>query len=218
MIGPCTRATCFVRLVRLTTTTLPCGCFAVAPRATHVSFVKPALGWSSWNYYENKITEAVVKDVADGMVATGMVAAGYRYLNLDAGVWLRNRTAAGKLQEDPAKFPSGIPHLARYLKARNLSLGLYTDLSSATLGKVCGTGPGSYGHYSDDAATIASYGAEFVKVSVPPPLSLSSATIKQGHCYTAALPSSTPATWPTLDTFYSTPQKPKLSNHRAPIQ
>lgn len=68
-----------------------------------------------------------------------------------------------RIQSDPAKFPSGLPALSSYLAARNLTLGLYTDLSSRAAGKVCGTGPGSYGSYEDDAKTIAEV-AGFIKV------------------------------------------------------
>ena len=40
----------------------------------------------------------------------------------------------------------------------------YTDLSNRTVGMVCGTGPGSYGHYDADARTFAAAGADFLKV------------------------------------------------------
>lgn len=86
-----------------------------------------------------------------------------RYLNLDAGVWLPNRTATGDLQADPDKFPSGLNSLSTWLRDMGITLGLYTDLSSRAVGKVCGTGPGSYGFYHQDAATIAAV-AGFVKV------------------------------------------------------
>ena len=31
----------------------------------------PALGWSSWNYYETDISEKTIMAVADGLVSTG---------------------------------------------------------------------------------------------------------------------------------------------------
>ena len=98
------------------------------------------------------------------MVSTGLAAAGFKFVNLDAGVWLPNRSAAGQLQPDPSKFPSGLHALAARLHQSGLTLGLYTDLSSRAVGKVCGTGPGSFGHFDDDAEAIVGYGAGFVKV------------------------------------------------------
>lgn len=51
---------------------------------------------AQWNYFENDINESLVHRIADELVATGLVSAGYRYLNLDAGVWLPNRTSDGR--------------------------------------------------------------------------------------------------------------------------
>ena len=42
------------------------------------------------------------------------------YVNLDAGVWLPNRSATGELVEDAAKFPSGIASLATKLHGMRL--------------------------------------------------------------------------------------------------
>lgn len=124
----------------------------------------PALGWSSWNYFGNDINESLVLGIADGMVSSGLRDAGFEYVNLDAGVWLPDRSAVGELVADAAKFPRGIASLARAVHRRGLKLGLYTDLSSREAGKVCGTGPGSYGHYARDAATLAALGCDFLKV------------------------------------------------------
>ena len=51
---------------------------------------------SSWNWFQDDISETVIKSVADDMVAYGLVDVGYKYLNLDAGVWLPNRSAEGR--------------------------------------------------------------------------------------------------------------------------
>ena len=51
---------------------------------------------SSWNWFRDDISETVIKSVADDMVAYGLVDVGYKYLNLDAGVWLPNRSAEGR--------------------------------------------------------------------------------------------------------------------------
>ena len=124
----------------------------------------PALGWSSWNYFENGINETLVLSIAENVVSSGLRDAGYVYVNLDAGVWLPNRSATGELVADKTKFPSGMASLAAKLHAMKLKFGMYTDLSNRAVGKVCGTGPGSYGHYAQDMATMAKIGIDFLKV------------------------------------------------------
>ena len=119
----------------------------------------PALAYSTWNRWLLAINESLVLELADALVSTGLLAAGYEYLNLDAGVWLHERDAAGNLQADPAKFPSGLPALANAVRARGLRLGLYTDLGVGS----CGPGPGSGGHWPQDARYFASLGADYLK-------------------------------------------------------
>ena len=120
----------------------------------------PALGWSTWNRFLTSINETLVRDMADALVSSGLRDAGYEYVNVDAGAWLHERDAEGNLQADPAKFPSGMRSLADYLAARRLKLGLYTDLGVGS----CGPGPGSGGHWEQDAAFFAAQGAEYLKV------------------------------------------------------
>ena len=63
----------------------------------------PALGWSSWNYFENDINETLVLGIAGAIASTGLRELGYEYINLDAGAWSPNHTAGGEMQPDPAK-------------------------------------------------------------------------------------------------------------------
>ena len=93
--------------------------------------------------------------------SSNLKAAGYEYLNLDAGVWSVNRTATGELQANPIKFPSGLSSLSSKIHALGLKLGLYINLGThlASCGRT-----GSYGWYEQDAATLAKVGADFVKV------------------------------------------------------
>lgn len=119
----------------------------------------PALGYSTWNRWLSGINESLVLELADALVSTGLRSAGYEFLNLDAGVWLHSRDAAGNLQADPAKFPSGLPALAAAIRKRGLRLGLYTDLGAGS----CGPGPGSGGHWPQDARYFASLGADYIK-------------------------------------------------------
>lgn len=71
------------------------------------------------------------------------------------------RDANGNLQPDPTRFPSGIPALVSALEAiGNFSLGVYTCAGNFTCKY---NRPGSYGHYAQDAATIASWGVKQIK-------------------------------------------------------
>ncbi len=71
------------------------------------------------------------------------------------------RDAQGNIQWDPDRFPSGLPTLINWLHARGLKFGLYTSAGDTT----CSQGgrphpiPGSFGHYEQDAATFAKWGA-----------------------------------------------------------
>ena len=58
---------------------------------------------------------------------------------------------------------AGMAALAAKIHGMGLKMGVYTDLSNRTVGKVCGTGPGSYGHYEADTKTFAAAGADFRK-------------------------------------------------------
>jgi alpha-galactosidase len=97
-----------------------------------------------------------VRGVADAMVAEGMVDLGYNYVNLDDCWSAKERNATGHLQAE-ASFPSGMAALADYVHARGLRLGVYTDVGT----KTCkGDRPGSYGHYEQDAQTLAAWRAQ----------------------------------------------------------
>ena len=41
----------------------------------------PPMGWSSWNLFRHKISEELIKEIADAMAESGLADAGYRYVN-----------------------------------------------------------------------------------------------------------------------------------------
>lgn len=45
--------------------------------------ITPQMGWNSWNHFGCGINEALIKKTADQLVATGLAAKGYKYVNLD---------------------------------------------------------------------------------------------------------------------------------------
>jgi alpha-galactosidase len=118
----------------------------------------PPMGWNSWNKFHCDVTEQVVRDAADAMVASGMKDAGYRYVVVD-DCWQGERDEAGRIAPDPARFPSGMKALADYVHTRGLLLGIYSDAGTFT----CATRPGSKGHETLDARTYAEWGVDYLK-------------------------------------------------------
>jgi alpha-galactosidase len=118
----------------------------------------PPMGWNSWNKFACNVSEQLIRETADAMVATGMRDAGYRYVNID-DCWQGQRDARGFIQPDPQRFPSGMKALADYVHARGLKFGLYSDAGWQT----CGGRPGSRGYEFQDALTYAEWGVDYLK-------------------------------------------------------
>ena len=121
---------------------------------------KPIMGFSTWNTFGLKISEASMKQVAETMVAHGLRDAGYTYLNIDDGWAANDRNSSGCIVADLKKFPQGIRSLGDYVHFLNMSFGLYTARNTRTCS---GQMPGSLGHEAIDARTFAEYGADFLK-------------------------------------------------------
>ena len=116
----------------------------------------PPMGWNSWNKFEDRVNDAVVREMADAMVTSGMRDAGYVYLNVD-DTWEGVRDATGNLGSNK-KFPS-MKATADYVHAKGLKFGIYSSPGPRT----CGEYPGSYGHEQQDADTFAAWGVDFLK-------------------------------------------------------
>ena len=43
----------------------------------------PPMGWNSWNWFAEKVTDKDVRQAADLLVSSGMRDAGYVYINID---------------------------------------------------------------------------------------------------------------------------------------
>ena len=98
--------------------------------------------------------------MADLMVVDGWLDAGYTFLMMDDCWPSKNRTAEGKLEADPDRFPSGIKSLADYVHKLGLKFGIYEDFGVRT----CAGYPGSQGHLQTDAQTFADWGVDYVKM------------------------------------------------------
>jgi alpha-galactosidase len=127
----------------------------------------PHRGWSSWNMFKCNgakpsladLNETVVRRTADAMVSLGFAAAGYEFVNLDDCYQAKQRDANGAIVGDPGRFPGGMKSLGDYIHAHKLKFGVYLDCGTLT----CQGFPGSQGTEALDAATIAGWGADYLK-------------------------------------------------------
>lgn len=120
----------------------------------------PPMGWNSWNTIRREISDSVIRQIVDIMVASGMQDAGYEYIVLD-DFWLApQRDSAGNLQGDPDRFPHGMAAIGEYIHQNGFKFGIYNCGGRQT----CGGLPGMYGHEEQDVATFASWGVDYLKV------------------------------------------------------
>ncbi len=119
----------------------------------------PPMGWNSWNKFGcDGLNEQVIHQTADAMASNGMKAAGYQYVILD-DCWQGDRDAAGNIEPDPKRFPSGMKALGDYIHGKGLKFGIYTDVGTMT----CAKRMGSIGHEYQDARQYADWGVDYLK-------------------------------------------------------
>jgi len=129
----------------------------------------PLMGWASWNHFGVKISESIIKGQADGMVSSGLAAAGYKYINIDDG-FFNGRYTDGTLCIDSVKFPQGMNYLAGYIHSKGLKAGMYSEAGTNTCGSVYnnqagGVGGGLYQHDQQDIDLFfKTWGFDFLKV------------------------------------------------------
>lgn len=119
----------------------------------------PPMGWSSWNTFRNTIDENLITDMATALKKTGLLDAGYQYVNLDDCWQSSMRTPDGKLQGDLTRFPRGMKPLIEDLNKSGFKVGLYTSNGTLT----CEDLPASLYHEAIDADTLAEWGVEYFK-------------------------------------------------------
>ena len=130
---------------------------------------RPAMGWNTWcsggTCGTDVCTEGEIHAVAQALIDSGLAAAGYSMVALDDCWEATERDAAGMIQPDPDRFPSGMAALGEWLHSRDLTFGIYTSLGFS----VCNLGghkthpPGSFTHETADAKTFASWGVDYLK-------------------------------------------------------
>lgn len=131
--------------------------------------ISPMMGWASWNQFGANINEDIIKKQADAMVASGLAAAGFRYINIDDG-FFNKRYADGTLRIDSIKFPHGMKSLVDYIHSKGLKAGFYSEAGENTCGfqwsgQTGGEGGGMYHHDQQDADLFfKTWGFDFLKV------------------------------------------------------
>ena len=131
-----------------------------APPRSNGLALTPPLGWSSWNNFGEDISEQLVVETMEAMIANGMRDAGYVFVNLDDG-WQRYKGTRRDhpLEFDPKKFPHGVAWLANYAHERGMKLGIYSGPGQST----CAGYTGSEGHEAEDARMFASWNIDHLK-------------------------------------------------------
>lgn len=117
------------------------------------------MGWSSWNTFRNNINEQLIIDTADAMKKSGLLDAGYQYVNLDDCWHSSVRDKDGRLQGDLKSFSSGIKSLVQQLNEKGFKAGIYSSNGTLT----CEDLPASLGNERIDAETFADWGIEYFK-------------------------------------------------------
>lgn len=145
----------------------------------------PPMGWNPWNAFHTEVDEAKIMAVADKLAASGLQAAGYRYVNMDDG-WWRKRRADGRIEVRTAIFPgaaladggTSMKPFVDALHARGFKAGIYTDIGynacsqawdrhSPNLpeGSTAEREIGTYGHQAADMRLLfGEWGFDYVKV------------------------------------------------------
>ena len=97
----------------------------------------PPMGWNSWNTFQCNVDEALIREITDAMVTSGMKDAGYRYIVID-DCWHGVRDSLGFIHPNPQRFPSGMKALADYIHSKGLKFGIYSCAGDKTCWRIPG--------------------------------------------------------------------------------
>jgi alpha-galactosidase len=128
----------------------------------------PHMGWNSWYVWENRVTDRIMREAADAMVASGMIDHGYQYVNIDDCWAVRPEAEDPGLRGEPRdergminanrRFPD-MKGLTDYIHAKGLKAGIYTSPGPQT----CAGFTGTYGHEELDIRRFVEWGFDFLK-------------------------------------------------------
>ncbi len=123
----------------------------------HKLALTPPLGWNSWNVWGPTVDDAKVRAAADAIVASGLAAQGYTYVNID-DAWEGPRDANGNITSNE-KFPD-MKALTDYVHSKGLKIGLYSSPGPRTCQQRFA---GSWQHEAQDAKQWADWGFDYIK-------------------------------------------------------
>lgn len=113
-------------------------------------FTRPPMGWSAlYGAPFGAVNETNVAIAAEGLNASGLLAAGYNYVVLDD--WYADRSADGTIIAHASNFPSGMPAISDKVHAAGCLFGVYSSASERT----CGNFTASLFSEARDAKTFA---------------------------------------------------------------
>lgn len=128
----------------------------------------PQMGWNHWYAHYDRVTDKMMREAADIMIASGMADVGYQFVNID-DCWMNAAKQRDPLRVGPARDAAGnlLPNkhfpdmkaLTDYIHGKGLKAGLYTSPGPLT----CGGFAGAYQHEAQDAKLFADWGFDFLK-------------------------------------------------------
>ncbi|CZT16078.1 related to Alpha-N-acetylgalactosaminidase precursor [Ramularia collo-cygni] len=123
----------------------------------------PVLGFNTYNDIACSPNQTYISATLDAFKTKGLLAAGYKYFQLDCGWQGFERQANGSITYDASVFPQGIAPLSK--KARDLGYqwSMYTDQGVNSCDTIPGR-PGSLGFEEQDAAQFAAWNVAYMKI------------------------------------------------------
>jgi alpha-galactosidase len=128
----------------------------------------PSMGWNHWYAHTDRVTDKMMRQAADTMIASGMADVGYDYVNID-DCWMnaprqRDPMRVGPLRDGqgnilPNKHFPDMKALTDYIHGKGLKAGIYTSPGPFT----CAGFAGAYQHEAQDAKQFAEWGFDFLK-------------------------------------------------------
>ncbi|KAI1041053.1 hypothetical protein LB505_005843 [Fusarium chuoi] len=121
----------------------------------------PPMGWNSYNHYNCRPSEDIIKINAKGLVDLGFKDLGYSIVTVDCGWPSRDRDSEGRLQWNKTLFPSGPKALGEYIHDLGLEFGLYSGAGYLQCGST--DIPASLDYEEIDAKSFAEWGGDTLK-------------------------------------------------------
>jgi alpha-galactosidase len=128
----------------------------------------PPMGWNDWYTHYQRISDKLMRDAADTMIASGMADFGYEYVNID-DCWMVKPDATDPETGGTPRSPDGairantrfpdMKALTDFIHAKGLKAGIYTSPGPLT----CAKFTASYQHEEADARQFAAWGFDFLK-------------------------------------------------------